>query len=50
MIEYIYVIIGHRAVEICVDVSHRAATFICRFWTPPHAGEVLQKILLIGFC
>jgi hypothetical protein len=37
------VIVGHRAVEICVDVSHRADTFICRFWKPPRTGEVLPK-------
>jgi hypothetical protein len=43
---YIDVIVGHRAVEICVDVSHHAATFICRFWTPPHAAEVLPKFFV----
>jgi hypothetical protein len=47
------VIVGHRVVEICVDVSHRAATFICRFWKPPLAGEVLPKFsidrLLLNF-
>jgi hypothetical protein len=36
----------HRVVEICVDVSHRAATFICRFWTPPRAAEVLPKFFV----
>jgi hypothetical protein len=40
------VIVGHRAVEIRVDVSHRAATFICKFWTPPHAEEVLSKFFV----
>jgi hypothetical protein len=38
------VIVGHRAVEICVDVSHRADTFICRFLKPPRAGKVLPKL------
>jgi hypothetical protein len=38
--------------HICVDVSHRAATFIYRFWTPSRAGEVLliffvDRLLLI---
>jgi hypothetical protein len=37
------VIAGHRVVEIYVVVSHRADTFICRFYKPPHAGEVLPK-------
>jgi hypothetical protein len=37
------VIIGHRAVDICVDVSHRADTFIYRISKLPHAGEVLPK-------
>jgi hypothetical protein len=36
-------IAGHRAVEICVVVSHRADTFICRFYKPPLVGEVLPK-------
>ena len=40
-IEYINVIVGHRAVEICVVVSHRTDIFICRFYKPSHAGEVL---------
>jgi hypothetical protein len=31
----IYVIADHRAVELCVEVSHRADTFICRFSKPP---------------
>jgi hypothetical protein len=26
--------ICHSVVDIHVDVSHRAATFICRFWKP----------------
>jgi hypothetical protein len=34
---------GHRAVELCVDVSHRADTFICRISKLPRAGEVLPK-------
>jgi hypothetical protein len=37
------VIVGHRAIELCVDVSHRADTFICRISKPPCAGEVLPK-------
>jgi hypothetical protein len=37
------VIVGHRAVEICVVVSHRADTFICRFYKPPHTKEVLLE-------
>jgi hypothetical protein len=44
---YIYicvcVIAGHRAVELCVSVSHRADSFICRISKPPRAGEVLSK-------
>jgi hypothetical protein len=31
----------HRVVDICVYVSHRVVPFICRFWKPPRAGEVL---------
>jgi hypothetical protein len=37
------VIVGHRAVELCIDVSHRDDTFICMISKPPHAGEVLPK-------
>jgi hypothetical protein len=40
------VIVGHRAVDICVDVSHHAVTFICRFWKPPGAGEVLPNFFV----
>jgi hypothetical protein len=40
---WLYVIAGHRAVELCVDVSHRADSFICRISKPPRAGEVLPK-------
>jgi hypothetical protein len=40
------VIVDHHAVEICVVVSHRAASFICRLWTPPHAGEVLPNFFI----
>jgi hypothetical protein len=29
-----------------VDVSHRAVIFICRFWKPPGAGEVLSKVFI----
>ena len=36
-------IAGHRAVELCVDVSHRAENLICRISKPPRAGEVLPK-------
>jgi hypothetical protein len=43
------VIVGHCAVEICVDVSHRGATFICKFWTPPRVGEVLPKFFVDRF-
>jgi hypothetical protein len=32
--------------HICVDVRHRAATFICGFWTPPRVGEVLPKFFV----
>ena len=42
-------IVGHRAVELCVDVSHRADNFICRIWKPPRAGEVLPKFPVIGW-
>jgi hypothetical protein len=44
----IVVIVGHRPVDIFVDDSHRAASFICRFWKPPRAREVLPNFLLIG--
>jgi hypothetical protein len=37
------VIAGHRAIELCVDVSRRADTFICRISKLPRAGEVLPK-------
>jgi hypothetical protein len=40
------VIAGHRVVELCVDVSHRAVTYICRLWKPPRAGEVLPIFLV----
>jgi hypothetical protein len=29
------VIVGHRVVDIFVDVSHRVASFICRFGNLP---------------
>jgi hypothetical protein len=45
-IENIFVIGGHRVVDICMDVSHRVVSFICRFWKPPRAREVLP----IFFC
>jgi hypothetical protein len=31
---------------IRVNVSHRAVTFICRFWKPPRAGEVLPNFFV----
>jgi hypothetical protein len=34
--------------DIFVDVSHRAASFICRFCKDPCTGEVLPNFLLIG--
>jgi hypothetical protein len=45
---YIYIHIyiydcGHRVVELCVYVSHRADSFICRISKPPRVGEVLPK-------
>jgi hypothetical protein len=40
---YIYVIAGHRAIELCVYVSHHTDSFICRISKPPCAGEVLLK-------
>jgi hypothetical protein len=40
---YIYVIAIHRVVELLVEDSHRADTFICRISKPPRAGEVLPK-------
>ena len=43
---------GHRVVELCVEDSHRAESFICRISKPPRAGEVLPKFsvarLLLG--
>jgi hypothetical protein len=35
--------ICHRAVELCVYVSHRADSFNCRISKPPRTGEVLPK-------
>jgi hypothetical protein len=40
------VIIGHRVVEKCVDVSHHAASFICRFWKHTRTGEVLSNFFV----
>jgi hypothetical protein len=40
------VIVVHRVVDICVDVSHRGASFICRFRKPPRAGEVLANFFV----
>jgi hypothetical protein len=34
--------------HIFVDVSHRFASFICRFYKHPRTGEVLPNFLLIG--
>jgi hypothetical protein len=31
---------------IRVNVSHRVVTFICRFWKPPRAGEVLPNFFV----
>ena len=39
-------IVGHRVVDICVDVSHCVVSFICRFWKPPRAGEVLPNFFV----
>jgi hypothetical protein len=36
-------IAGHCAVELYVNVSHRADTFIYRISKPSRAGEVLPK-------
>ena len=36
-------IASHHAVELCVDVSHRAENLICRISKPPRVGEVLPK-------
>jgi hypothetical protein len=37
------VIFDHHTVDMCVNISHRAVSFICRFWKPPCAGEVLSN-------
>jgi hypothetical protein len=42
-------IVGHRVVELCVDVSHRADSFIYRISKPPRAGEVLPKFSVRGW-
>jgi hypothetical protein len=34
--------------KLCVDVSHRADSFICSISKPPHAGEVLPKFSVRG--
>jgi hypothetical protein len=36
-------IVGHRAIELLVEDSNRADTFIRRISKPPRAGEVLLK-------
>jgi hypothetical protein len=43
---YFSMIVGHRPVDIFVDVSHRAASFICRFWKHPRTGEVLPNFFV----
>jgi hypothetical protein len=40
---HVYMIDDHHVVDICVYVSHRVVPFICRFWKPPSAGEVLPN-------
>jgi hypothetical protein len=40
---WLYVIAGHRAVELSMEDSHCADTFICRISKPPRAGDVLPK-------
>jgi hypothetical protein len=37
------VMVDMDAIEICVNVIHRAASFIWRFWKPPCVGEVLPN-------
>jgi hypothetical protein len=44
---YFSMIVGHRPVDIFVDVSHRAASFICRFWKHPRTGRCCRIFLLI---
>jgi hypothetical protein len=39
----VFVIFGHHTVDMSVNISHRAVSFICRFWKPPSAGEVLPN-------
>jgi hypothetical protein len=39
-------IVGHHAVELCMDISHRVDSFICKISKPPHAGEVLPKFFV----
>jgi hypothetical protein len=41
------VIANHRDVELCVYVSHRVDSFICRISKPPRAGEVLPKFSIV---
>jgi hypothetical protein len=43
------VIFDHHAVDMCVNVSHHDVSFICRFWKPPGAGEVLPKFFVDKF-
>jgi hypothetical protein len=40
------VMVDMDVVEICVNVSHRAASFICRFWKPPFVGEMLPNFFV----
>jgi hypothetical protein len=37
------VIAGYRVIELLVEDSHRADTFICRISKPSRVGEVLPK-------
>jgi hypothetical protein len=39
----IYVVVGLRAMFGIYVVVGLRAMFFCRFWEPPHAGEVLPK-------
>jgi hypothetical protein len=46
-IENIYVIVGHRTVDIYVHVSHCVVSFICRFWKHHRPREVLSKLFVL---
>jgi hypothetical protein len=45
-----FVIVGHYVVNKCVDVSHRAVSFLCKFWKPSRAGRCYGNFLLTGLC